>query len=57
MGKNNPKHNYMINNISFKETALEKDLGAHVDPLLNFEEHINLTVKKARNIYGLIIPY
>ena len=26
-----------------------------MDPLLNFEEHINLTVKKARKISGLII--
>ena len=32
----------------------EKDLGVHVDPLLNFDEHITKIVKKARGMSGLI---
>ena len=55
LGKNNLKHTYTINNTPLNETILEKDLGVFVDPLLNFEEHINKTVKKARKISGLII--
>ena len=55
LGKNNPKHKYTINGTPLNETVLEKDLGVWVDPLLNFEEHINKTVKKARQISGLII--
>ena len=39
LGKNNPNHNYTINNIQLKvkETPLEKDLGSSCGPLLNFE--------------------
>ena len=55
LGKNNPKYKYTINNIPLNETILEKDLGVYVDPLLNFEEHIKNTIKKARQISGLII--
>ena len=55
LGKNNPKYNYSINNNVLHETTSEKDLGIYVDQLLNFEEHINITVKKARKIAGLII--
>ena len=28
-------------------TELEKDLGVHIDPNLNFKDHVNKTVKKA----------
>ena len=55
LGKNNPKHKYTINNTILHETTSEKDLGVYVDPLLNFEDHINITVKKARKIAGLIM--
>ena len=55
LGKNNPKYNYPINNNLLHESTSEKDLGVHVDPLLNFEEHINITVKKAKKIADLII--
>ena len=59
IGKNNPKYKYTIpedgvsNNL--QETTCEKDLGISVDPLLEFEDHINNVVKKARSISGLII--
>ena len=36
-------------------TYCEKDLGVFIDPLLDFEEHITSTVKKARRLSGLII--
>ena len=55
LGKNNPKYKYTINNIPLNETILEKDLGVYVDPLLKFEDHLDKTVKKARQISGLII--
>ena len=55
LGENNPKYTYTINNTPLKETTSEKDLGLYVDPLLNFEDHINNTVNKARKISGLII--
>ena len=29
----------------------EKDLGVHVDPLLDFNDHIPKLVKKGRSIY------
>ena len=55
LGKNNPKYSYTLNNVLLKETFSEKDLGVFVDPLLNFEDHINTTIKKARKMSGLII--
>ena len=36
-------------------TDNEKDLGVNIDPLLNFDNHVNITVKKARQISGLIV--
>ena len=38
-----------------EETHCEKDLGVHVDPNLNFNDHIFKTVKKARRMSGLIL--
>ena len=57
--KNNPCFNYTIedNNIikDLEVTVLEKDLGVNIDPLLTFENHITITVKKVRSLSGLII--
>ena len=36
-------------------TECEKDLGVHIDSDLNFNEHIKITIKKARNICYMII--
>ena len=54
LGKNNPNYPYTIDATPLNVTCSDKDLGVHVDPLLNFEEHIHKTVKKARQISGLI---
>ena len=59
LGKNNPMYNYTINedgvNKKLEVTVCEKDLGVNIDPLLHFDEHINITVKKARNLSCLIM--
>ena len=36
-----------------EETAIEKDLGMHIDNKLKFSDHINLAVNKAHNILGM----
>ena len=51
----NPQYSYTLNNTALSQTTSEKDLGVFVDPLLNFEEHINITVNKARRLSGLIL--
>ena len=59
LGKNNPCYPYTIHedaNVSTLEvTICEKDLGVHIDPLLNFNEHIDSVVKKSRSLSGLIM--
>ena len=50
LGKNNPKHKYIIKEgdklSTLEETKCEKDLGVNIDPDLNFNNHIKLTIKK-----------
>ena len=57
--KNNPRHKYTINNwdevCDLNITICEKDLGVYIDPLLDFNEHMAKTVKKARSITGMIL--
>ena len=59
LGKNNPCYEYttsaeeQINPLNV--TVKEKDLGVYVDPLLNFNEHITTTIRKARGVSGLIL--
>ena len=59
LGKNNPKYNYVIKEgdklSTLEETKCEKDLGVNIDPELNFNTHIKLTIKKARRISGMIL--
>ena len=59
LGKNNPKHKYVIKEgdklSTLEETTCEKDLGVNIDPDLNFNNHIKLTIKKARRISGMIL--
>ena len=59
LGKNNKKHKYFINNnnvsTELTETVCEKDLGVNVDQLLSFQEHILITIKKARSMSGLLV--
>ena len=58
LGKNNPHYTYTINDgnlvRNMETTNCEKDLGVHVDPLLEFNEHISKVVKKSRGIAGMI---
>ena len=58
LGKNNPQYEYTMSDgdqlQTLNTTHCEKDLGVHVDTLLNFEDHITYTIKKARGVSGLI---
>ena len=51
LGRNNPKYKYSIgeedDKIILETTDLEKDLGVHIDPNLDFKDHIKTIVKKA----------
>ena len=59
LGKNNLQYEYTMSggeslqNLSI--TKCEKDLGVHIDPLLNFNEHITKTIKKAISTSGMIL--
>ena len=57
----NPKYSYSIKEngteTNLTETTCEKDLGIMVDPLLNFNEHINTTVKKARRTSSMLLRH
>ena len=59
IGDNNPKYDYVMNEnvelVDLKSTDCEKDLGIYVDHKLKFDEHINATIRKAKNISFLII--
>ena len=52
--KNNPKHTYTIGNIDLANDDLEKDVGVHFDPSLEFRIHINKMISKANSRVGLI---
>ena len=58
LGKNNPNYDYYMNdgavNNVLQTTESEKDLGVWMDPLLDFDTHINEVVKKANSISGMI---
>ena len=59
LGKDNPNYNYTLLNdnsvIPINPTLSEKDLGVYIDPLLGFDNHIDIVVKKANKVCGLII--
>ena len=61
LGKSNKKHEYFIGNegeqIKLEETDLEKDLGIHIDPNLDFKKHIKATAKKASFVYYKILKH
>ena len=61
LGKNNPKYKYTIKGNGIEtdlaETLCEKDLGIMVDPLLNFNEHRDTTVKKARRTSSMLLRH
>ena len=43
--------------IDLKTTTCEKDLGVHVDSLLNFEDHMAKQSKQARGVAAMIFKY
>ena len=51
LGRNNPRYKYCIgtddDKIVLETTDLEKDLGVHIDPNLDFKNHIKTIVRKA----------
>ena len=53
-GKNNPKHTYTIGNIERANDDLEKDVGVHFDPSLEFRIHINKMISKSNSRVDLI---
>ena len=59
LGSNNPCNQYFIKDGSslqeLEVSTSEKDLGVHVDSLLNFDEHITTKVKKAKSMCGLLV--
>ena len=59
VGENNPRHTYYIGNgnsrSEIEKTELEKDIGVFVDPELNFESHIEYTVKRASSKKATIL--
>ena len=59
LGQNNQKYNYQIRegNITreLEKSVCEKDLGVYVDGSLKFNEHIQESIKKARNISAMIM--
>ena len=57
-GKDNPKHTYYLETSNGRESLPdgeeEKDLGVYFTTNLNFDKHINESVRKANMILGLI---
>ena len=54
IGRNNPKNEYYMNGTLLPKTCSERDLGIKITPELNFSSHIDLCVKKANRMLGLI---
>lgn len=59
LGHNNPKQVYNMRDNSgvyqhLEPTAIEKDLGVHVDDKLSFHQHVNTSVNKANRVLGII---
>jgi len=58
LGGKNPNQMYCMSQsgkqIELQVTKLEKDLGIHIDPELNFSQHCEKQVNKANRILGLI---
>jgi len=59
LGKNNPQHQYEMRDRDgvrgLEASQAERDLGVIIDPSLNFETHINETVKKGNRLAGLLV--
>ena len=58
IGGKNPNRKYFMTQcgipVELHETKLEKDLGIHLDPELNFSQHYEKQVNKGNKMLGLI---
>ena len=54
IGLNNPKNNYVLNNVSLKQVEQQRDLGLIMRSDLKWESHIASIVKKANTMLFLI---
>ena len=52
--KNYAEGYYNMDETKLKTVEVEKDLGIYIDKNLGFDEHINLKVKKANSLVGII---
>ena len=57
IGKKNPLSEYKLGSTILSSCDFEKDLGVFVDSNLDFEHHINETVKKANKLVGMITHF
>ena len=59
IGRNNPKYEYTIKDgsehVPLGSTYCEKDLGVHVDSMLNFNHHMSEIIKKARGVSAMLL--
>lgn len=55
--KNQIKFNYSINNVNLNEVQSVRDLGVTLDSRLHFDIHIDNIVKKAFQMYGLVMRF
>ena len=53
-GKNNPNHQYQMNNIQLEAITEEKNLGVTFDSELKFGTHIRNIIAKANSRVGII---
>ena len=54
LGKTKSTYQYQMDSTILEESGCEKDLGVHVDNELSFSQHIDIVVKKANRVMGLI---
>ena len=54
IGRDKGDTKYYVNGEALKYTAVEKDIGVHVDDQLTFDKHIRLKCKKATSMFALV---
>ena len=54
IGRNNPNHQYTLNDHTLETSTCEKDLGVYIDNQLKFHEHTAAATKTANQVLGVI---